>query len=186
MTFTTTIRQAQHHAEPVSFELPWGRLRGLRWGSAEATPILALHGWLDNCHSFLPIAAEFLQSRSDAQALLAIDWAGHGHSDHRPAGAYYHFIDYVFDIHTLIRQEGWQHVPILAHSMGAFAANILAGISPEKIQSLYLIEAFGLLHSKPECAAEDLRKGFASRDAFKPKRRSVYPSFERAVAARTA
>jgi len=177
--------QARLHAEPVSFQLDWGTLRGLRWGAADKPVILAGHGWLDNAHSFLPCAEVFLQSPlAHTHQLIAIDWAGHGLSDHRPAGNYYSFIDYVYDCWQLIEQENWQSVVLLAHSMGAFIANMLAGIAPDKVKAVLAIEAFGLLATPTAETAANLRSGFQSRWAMQNKRRNHYPSFAAGVAAR--
>ncbi len=69
-----------------SVDIPLGRITGLRAG-AEGTPkVLALHGWLDNAASFVPLAAQL----ADID-LVAPDLPGHGHSAHLPAGADYSF-----------------------------------------------------------------------------------------------
>lgn len=181
------IQRAQQFAEPVSFQLPWGTIRGLRWGNKNVKPQLLLHGWLDNAHSFLPLAAQFLASDvATSESILALDWAGHGHSDHRPAGSHYHFIDYVYDLWDLIDQQQWGSVNIFAHSMGAFIANMLAGIDPEKVANLYAVEAFGLLTATAERTPQDLQTGFKSRREQQQKRRPSYEHLDRAVAARAA
>lgn len=181
------LARAQQAAEPVSFELPWGTLTGLRWGRTDVTPHLALHGWLDNAHSFLPLAGAFLQSgAAEKQGLVALEWAGHGHSAHRPVGAHYHFIDYVYDLWQLLEQQNWQGVPVIAHSMGAFIGNVLAGLDTSKLSHLYAIEAFGLLTAKPDHTAKDLLGGFRSRLGQEQKRQPVYQDKQKAVAARAA
>lgn len=180
-------QQAQRMAEPVSFQLNWGTMRGLAWGAEHGKPLLALHGWLDNAHSFVPIAAEFIRSPlAESHRLIAIDWAGHGHSDHRPVGNYYPFIDYVYDLWQLCEQQGWVHIDVLAHSMGAYAANMLAGIDPLRIQQLLMIEAFGLLATPAEETAKDMRKGFISRWQQQHKEPPHYPDQATGVRARQA
>src|SRR5690554_384583 len=182
---TVLFQQARQSAEPVSFEMPWGVIRGLAWGKADAKPLLALHGWLDNAHSFVPIADAFLASDLAADyQLIALDWAGHGLSDHRPAGNYYPFIDYVYDIWHICQQQQWSQVTILAHSMGAYVANMLAGIEPKLVRMLLAVEAFGLLASTVEDTHNDLREGFASRWQQQHKHRPHYRSIETAVTAR--
>lgn len=182
------IARAQQLAEPVSFGLPWGEVRGLRWGDPNAQPVLCLHGWLDNAHSFLPLAGAFCERPQQQLQLLALDWAGHGDSDHRPAGNHYYFLDYVYDLWHICQQQQWQPL-ICAHSMGAFAANLLAGIAPDLVRGLYSIEAFGLLLATPEQSVGDLREGFASRFDTQAKLQSeqaqrFYSSFEQGVTAR--
>lgn len=177
--------QARQFAEPVSFSLNWGQLAGLRWGNPNGKVILALHGWLDNAHSFLPLAEQFCQSQWAAtHQLLALDWPGHGWSDHRPAGNYYPFLDYVYDLVQLCEQQHWHAVSVVAHSMGGFVGNLWAGIEPERVQHLLTIEAFGLLTSPPEAVLDDIRQGFRSRLRQQGKRRPHYPDIATAVAAR--
>ena len=60
-------------------ELELGALRVLTWGEEDAPPVLALHGWLDNAASFIPLAAHL-----DGIRLVAIDAPGHGRSGHYP------------------------------------------------------------------------------------------------------
>ena len=55
------------------------KLTGKRWGQEGNPPVMALHGWLDNANSFDLIAPAL----SDFD-IFALDFAGHGHSDHRP------------------------------------------------------------------------------------------------------
>lgn len=186
---TVLFQQARQSAEPVSFDMPWGVIRGLAWGNANAKPLLALHGWLDNAHSFIPFAEAFLHSDLVNQyRLIAIDWAGHGHSDHRAKGNYYPFMDYVYDLWYLCEQylcQQHQQVTIVAHSMGAYIANMYAGIEPQRVNHLLAVEAFGLLASTPAETTNDLRKGFQSRWQQQDKQRPHYRELSTAVAART-
>lgn len=180
-----SYQQAQQVAEPVSFQLNWGALAGLRWGNPQGQVILALHGWLDNAHSFLPIAQYFIDSElQSTHQLVALEWAGHGHSDHRPTGNYYPFLDYVYDMVQLCEQQQWSKVSVLAHSMGGFVANLWAGIEPERIERLLTIEAFGLLTSPESAVLDDIRQGFRSRLRQQGKRRPHYTDLNSAVLAR--
>ncbi|RUO49621.1 alpha/beta fold hydrolase [Pseudidiomarina donghaiensis] len=183
---TLLFQQARQCAEPVAFQLPWGVIRGLAWGNPEGEPLLALHGWLDNAHSFVPLADAFLQSElAQRYRLIAIDWAGHGHSDHRPVGNFYPFMDYVYDLWYLCQQQQWSQVTIVAHSMGAYVANMYAGIEPQRVTHLLAIEAFGLLASTAADTTNDLRQGFQSRWQQQDKKRPHYRDLNTAIAART-
>ena len=70
---------------PKQIEIPvsWGTLRAQVWGSDDASStVVALHGWLDNSNSFVPI----LQSAHERGSPLAdyrwvcVDMAGHGYA----------------------------------------------------------------------------------------------------------
>lgn len=168
-------------ASPVSYELDWGYVRGLCWGDPNDIKVVATHGWLDNSHSFLPMAAHWPVERG---GFLALDWAGHGHSDHRPVGSYYHFIDYAYDLWHLIQQNEWQNLTLLGHSMGGFVSNVVASLCSERVQRVVLIEAFGLLVSDEANAREQLRQGFSSRKRLEKPRWRSYATIEAATEAR--
>ena len=62
-------------------------------GGSSGSPVLALHGWLDNSASFDRLAPLLPGLR-----LVALDLPGHGRSEHRAASAAYHFVDWVADV----------------------------------------------------------------------------------------
>ena len=43
----------------VTIPVPWGVIAGQDWGPVTGVPWLALHGWLDNAGSFLPLVSHF-------------------------------------------------------------------------------------------------------------------------------
>jgi pimeloyl-ACP methyl ester carboxylesterase len=121
--------------EPVTL----GTLAGLRWQRGDI-PVLALHGWLDNAHSFLPLADSL-----DGLDLVAMDFPGHGQSPPRPPAARYHFDDYVFDVLAALDALGWEQACLLGHSLGGAVASITAAAAPKRISALALIEGLGPL-----------------------------------------
>ena len=70
--------------QPFAMDVAGARVAGLRGGPAGGTRVLALHGWLDNAASFVPLAPHLANVE-----LVAIDLPGPGHSAHLPAGAVY-------------------------------------------------------------------------------------------------
>lgn len=168
-------------ATAVSYRLPWGTIRGLCWGNPRHVAAVCTHGWLDNAHSFLPLAHHWNTSRG---ALIALDWAGHGLSDHRPVGNHYHFIDYAYDLWSIIEQQDWKNFILVGHSMGGFVANTVASLCSERLKHLVLIEAFGLLVSDDEDAHQQLLDGFQSRQKLTPGRWRDYSELASAVEAR--
>lgn len=130
-----------------------GRLAGLAWRHDGAPRVLALHGWLDNAASFLPLAP--LLGSLD---LVALDLPGHGRSDHRPAGARYHFIDYAFAVDAALDALGWPDVHLLGHSMGAAVAAIFGAGAPERVRSLVMLDSLGPLTADADTAADRLRR----------------------------
>lgn len=128
----------ENFPESIEFEIQGKRFAAELWGEAGDHPVIALHGWLDNCHSFRPLAPLLKNIH-----LLALDMAGHGYSEHRSADASYHIWDDVREILLIAREMGWQQFSLLGHSRGAIIAAMIAAVAPESIIRLILIE--GLL-----------------------------------------
>ena len=72
--------------------------------------IIALHGWLDNANSIVPLMPYLMDYH-----VIALDWAGHGHSDHRPSGMEYLQMDYVDDLNQLIETNEWHGAILFGH-----------------------------------------------------------------------
>jgi len=155
--------------EALSYQLDDLALTALACGNKEHPPVLCLHGYLDNAASFLPLMQEAMQRPVQEagflsnRRIIALEWPGHGHSDHRSAGAHYHFFDYVSDLLALFTQNNWQAIDIVAHSMGGMIASAFAAAFPEKVKSLTLIDSLGFICAPAEQATNQLRQGVLSR-----------------------
>lgn len=116
-------------------------LTALAWGPEDGIPVLGLHGWLDNASTFNRLAPLL----NPKIRLVCIDLPGHGLSDQRAKGVQYHFVDWVADIFAAADALGWQKFSLLAHSMGAGIATLVAGTCPDRIQRTVLLEGLGPL-----------------------------------------
>lgn len=147
--------------EELSYQLDDLTLTALACGNKEHQPVLCLHGYLDNAASFIPLMqqADFLPNKY----VIALDWAGHGHSEHRSKGAHYHFFDYVSDLVSLFTHNNWPAIDIVSHSMGGMIASAFAAAFPEKVKSLTLIDSLGFICSDETKTTEQLRLGLLSR-----------------------
>lgn len=119
----------------MSFQVQGKHFAAELWGEDGCCPVIALHGWLDNCHSFRPLAPQL----GDIQ-MLAIDMAGHGHSEHRSADASYHIWDDVREILLIASEMGWEKFVLMGHSRGAIVAAMIAAVAPDRVTGLVLIE----------------------------------------------
>ena len=104
----------------------------------EHTPIVCLHGWLDNGGAFIPVAD------GHPGRWLALDQRGFGQSDHLGPGAYYHFADLLTDLDALVRKIG-ERVHLVGHSMGGTVASMYAAVRPENVDRLVVIEGLGAI-----------------------------------------
>ena len=157
-------------------ELCEERIHGLRWQNGDI-PVLAVHGWLDNAGSFVPMGS--LLSGMD---VVAIDLPGHGLSAPRPDGTRYHIDDYVFDLLAIMDDLGWAQANLLGHSLGGAVCTLTAAAAPQRIASLALIEGLGPLTHPARQTAQQWRTAI---ERSRPRRRRVHATRAAAVAARS-
>jgi pimeloyl-ACP methyl ester carboxylesterase len=174
----TAARQATPMQEFV-LDTPLGRIAGLRTGIAGAPKVLALHGWLDNAASFVPLAAHL-----PGIDLVAPDLPGHGRSAHLAPGADYSFAGAVNGVLDIADALGWERFALLGHSMGAGIGSLLAAACPQRVSHFVAIEALGALSEVPERTAGRLREAIAAARALPGKRLRVFPDIASAARAR--
>ncbi|GAB3510892.1 alpha/beta fold hydrolase [Pseudoxanthomonas daejeonensis] len=167
---------------PDDIDLPvaWGELAGLRVARPGRPRVIALHGWLDNAASFLPL----LPHLPDLDLLL-LDLPGHGHSAHLPVGAEYGLTTHLYAVLDAADALGWESFTLLGHSMGAAIATLVAAAVPSRVERLALIETLGPLAEPVETTAARLQQAVAvarARPAGAALR--VFPDLAVAVRAR--
>ena len=166
----------------ISLPTARGTLTAIRSGDPEGPRLLALHGWLDNAASFIPLQPELANFN-----LVALDLPGHGGSAHRMPGYDYVFVDWIHDVLDVLDALGWLSANLLGHSMGGAIATMVAAGAPERVERLALIEALGPISGKADEAGSRLQmavKGRRALDGNKTPR--LIPSLDAAVAARMA
>lgn len=159
--------------EDIELTLPHLRMAARRSGNRSGPKLLAIHGWLDNAASFDAIAPYF----SDHN-VVAIDLPGHGRSDHRPRGAWYHYIDYLHDVLCCIDVLQWDRLSVLGHSLGAAISSVLAAAVPDRIDALYLIEGLGPMGTDDNRTLDLLRAAMSDRAGIDSKQLRVFETLE--------
>lgn len=112
------------------------------WGSPEAPAVFFLHGWMDTSATFQFVVDALKKSWH----IIAPDWRGYGASEwlSRP----YWFHEYYADLDCLLQHySGGKPTRVVGHSMGANIASMVAGVRPERIAQLVMLDFLGL---KPE------------------------------------
>jgi len=162
--------------EEIRLHLPHIELAAQVYGPPDGQPVIALHGWLDNAATFARLAPKLAGMR-----IVAVDFAGHGHSAHRPPGAGYALWDYVHDVLLVAEQLGWSRFSLLGHSMGAIVSVLLAATFPERVQRLALIDGLVPPTVEADGAVATLAESLRGRLTLSAKRKPVYPDLERAA-----
>lgn len=126
-----------HKGEARQFDVLGLRLHAKQWGDPEGLPTIGLHGWLDNANTFDRLAPLLPELN-----LIALDFAGHGFSDHRAEGVHYHPIYDIQEVLAVANSLNWHQFNLIGHSMGASIASELAAMFPERVRASVHIDGF--------------------------------------------
>jgi pimeloyl-ACP methyl ester carboxylesterase len=165
--------ETTRQGEDLRLEVPGLTLAARRWGTPGGRPFLALHGWLDNANTWNRLAP-----RLPELDIVALDFAGHGHSEHRAPGVHYNSLFDIQDVIAAADSLGFDRFGLLGHSMGAAVSSELAGLFPERVTDAVLVD--GLVHAqgKPSEANERNRKAVEQMLRAAEKRPPVYADLE--------
>ena len=151
-------------------------IRGLRynvrhWGPENAPVVFFLHGWMD-CSPTFQFLVDALQQ---PWHVIAPDWRGYGESEwlSRP----YWFPDYYADLHCLLEHYSpGKPARVVAHSMGANISGAYAGVQPERIAQLVMLDFLGLKPAIDDDAPNLIGKWIRNIESGPP--HGLYPSCE--------
>ena len=119
-------------------------IRGLRyhvrhWGPVDAPKLFLLHGWMDSSATFQFVVDAFRKSWH----VIAPDWRGYGDSEW--LGRPYWFPDYYADLDALLQHYSPDApAQLVGHSMGANIAATYAGLRPQRVARLAMLDFLGL------------------------------------------
>ncbi|XP_053440466.1 serine hydrolase-like protein 2 isoform X2 [Nycticebus coucang] len=121
----------------LKLAVPWGHIAAKAWGSLQGTPVLCLHGWLDNANSFdrlIPLLPQDFH-------YVAIDFGGHGLSSHYSPGFPYYHQNFVSEVRRVAASMRWSRFSLMGHSFGGTVAGMFSCIFPEMVDKLILLDS---------------------------------------------
>lgn len=125
-----------------NFESGGYRLSFTKRDNGRGRALLLLHGFMDSSQTFL-FQEEFLSEYFD---LYRFDYRGHGDSEWLKDG-FYHFLIPLVDTKTFIATHLPEKFHILGHSMGGGLGSRIAGLYPDRIETLVCLEGFSSLQN---------------------------------------
>ena len=171
--------------EPFELQTPRLRLAGLshQAPNGDAAPVvIAVHGWLDNAASFIPLAEHL----PDTWDFYAVELPGHGWSEHRPASTTYHLIENILDVLAFANCVSAERpVHLIGHSLGGIVCAMLASATPERVAKLVLLDSLGPLTDSLTEVLPQLRKAVRKARLFRASKMTVYEDLERMAQVRT-
>jgi pimeloyl-ACP methyl ester carboxylesterase len=132
-------------AAPLAHHVPANGLTHhvLEWpAAAPSATILLVHGFMDAAGTWDLVAPSLAAA---GLRVLAPDVRGFGEGPRIPAGGYYHFPDYVFDVADLVDAlvPAGSPLVVVGHSMGGTVATLFAGSFPSRVTRLVVAEGAG-------------------------------------------
>lgn len=152
------------------------RCRGLdfhvpHWGGKQRPQLVLVHGWGDCGETFAPL----LSAWSHEATVAAPDMRGFGRTAH--TGPHYWFADYIADLDALLQAlNPDQPVALVGHSMGAQIASLYAGVRPERVSHLVVLDGLFLPDTPPELAPKRYRTWL--HQLQEPPGARIYPDFD--------
>jgi len=131
------------------------RLHYADWGNATAAPLILVYRGRDHCRSWDAVA----QALRHDWHVIAPDLRGHGDSAWSSDGNY-SMAAYVFDLAQLVQAQAPRPVTIIGHSLGGNIALRFAGLYPQALHRLVVMEGLG---PAPKLLAERDAKDFGER-----------------------
>jgi pimeloyl-ACP methyl ester carboxylesterase len=162
------------------------RLNYLDWGNPQAPTLVLVHGGRDHARSWDWVA----RALRDDWHIICPDLRGHGDSAWSPDGAY-SMPFFVSDLAQLLHQTTDAPVTIVAHSLGGVISLRYAGLYPERVRRLAVIEGVGLsrrsMSERQQLpVAERWRDWIAERRALSARLPRRYATLEEAYARMSA
>jgi pimeloyl-ACP methyl ester carboxylesterase len=170
-------------AHPAShfFESQRLKLHYVDWGNPAASPLLLIHGGLDHCRSW-DWVADHLRARWH---VIAPDLRGHGDSEWSSDGNY-SMLAMVTDLALMIQHLDCGSVSIVAHSLGGNISLRYAGLYPERVRQLVVIEGLGpsprvLAEREQKSMPQRLREWISARSPANVRQPRRYANFAEAL-----
>lgn len=135
MTTATSLRVSanglEHHV------LEWLPDRAEKPGRT----VFLVHGYMDAGGTWERLAPSLTAA---GHRVLAPDMRGFGSGARVGPGAYYHFVDYVFDLADLVEAlSPGEPIGLVGHSMGGTISTLFAGTFPDRVARLVNMEGVG-------------------------------------------
>ncbi|KAL1489938.1 hypothetical protein ABEB36_013863 [Hypothenemus hampei] len=141
--------------QEIKIQAPWGKVAGKLWGNPDDTPVLVVHGIMDNAGGFdklIPLLPKYFY--------ICIDLPGHGRSDHFPPSLPIFTVNYILVYILTMNYFKKDKYIIMGHSYGGQLALLFARMYPERVEKLVLLDTIHYLTTSSNRYLDDLKHKF--------------------------
>ena len=137
------------------------KLHYWEWGDPQAETFIFVHGIRDQGRSWEPFIASMLTRGCPIKHAVALDLRGHGESEWPNTSRGYQHEDFLTDLAGLLRHLDKESLTLVGHSLGGSMCLLYAGVFPERVKRMVLLESLGPFARKddevPDIVAERLK-----------------------------
>jgi pimeloyl-ACP methyl ester carboxylesterase len=145
--------------DEIKIPLAWGHISGQIFKNkslgniSQATPLLCLHGYLDNSNSFKPLASFLCKSKD--YYLIALDLPGHGFSSPLPHGVPYTPKLFLHSVRRCVRHLNLKDFVFMCHSYGITISFLYNTVFPDEAKANIALD---WIFSSPATLKENFAK----------------------------
>lgn len=129
----------------IEIPVPWGHISAKVWGDDKDTPVLVIHGIMDNAGSFdhlIPLLPKPFY-------YICIDLPGHGLSSHLPAHQPIYTLNYIIAYKLIADYFQRKRYIIMGHSYGGQLGILFTQLYPQYVEKLILLDTITLIPVLP-------------------------------------
>jgi pimeloyl-ACP methyl ester carboxylesterase len=119
------------------------KLHYWEWGDPKEETYVFVHGVRDQGRSWEHFIAAMIARGVPIKHAVALDLRGHGESEWPTSSRGYQHEDFLCDLSGLLRHLDKEALTIIGHSLGGSMCLLYAGIFPEKVKRMVLLESLG-------------------------------------------
>ena len=165
------LAASESSARSEFLEVRWLRYHLRHFGDPGAPKLFLLHGFLDCSATWIEVGAALAAKFH----VIAPDMRGFGETQWTNVD--YWFPDYVADLDSIVRQIAPEEpLWLVGHSMGAQIASLYAGLRPDRVAKLVILDGLFLPDMPAEIAPKRFRKWLG--EVIDPPAQKYYASFE--------
>lgn len=136
MQHVSEIQKTSKNCVEKNIPVPWGVIAAKCWGNSSFSPVLMVHGIMDNAGSF----DRLMPFLPNSFYFVCIDLPGHGKSSKFPNGIFLDLMLYVSALKRVILYLEWTDFIFIGHSLGGQLGSYYSALYPFEVTKLIMLD----------------------------------------------